>query len=50
MDGTLVWRPLTDLPAQSSSHGPHDDYATYLAGCAVLDSSRLAFDTLAAIA
>jgi hypothetical protein len=49
MYGTLVWRPLTDLPAQSSSHGQHDDYVTYLAGCAVFDTVRQAFDTLAAM-
>jgi hypothetical protein len=50
MFGILVWRPLTDLPEQSSKYGQHDDYATYLAGRAVLDTARLAFDTLATMA
>ena len=50
MYGTLVWRPITDLPEQSSKYGQHDDYATYLAGRAVLDTARLAFDTLATMA
>jgi hypothetical protein len=50
MYGTLVLRPLTDLPEQSSKYGQHDDYATYLAGRAVLETARLAFDKLAAMA
>jgi len=50
MFGMLVWRPVTDLPEQSSKYGQRDDYATYLAGRAVLDTARLAFDTLAAMA
>ena len=48
MFGTLVWRPLADLPEQSSPWG-RGDYDAQLAGRPVLDTARRAFDTLAAM-
>jgi hypothetical protein len=49
MYGTLVWRPLIDLPEKSNAHGHDDEYATQLAGRPVLDTVRRAFDALAAM-
>ena len=48
MFGTLVWRPLADLPEQRSNYG-RADYDAQLAGQPVLDTARRAFDTLAAM-
>jgi hypothetical protein len=48
MFGTLVWRPLADLPEQSSLYG-RGDYDAQLAGRPVLDTAQRAFDTLAAM-
>ena len=48
MFGTLVWRPLAELPEQSSPYG-RGDYDAQLAGRPVLDTARRAFDTLAAM-
>jgi len=49
MYGTLVWRPLRDLPERSKAYGHDDEYATQLAGRPVLDTVRRAFDALAAM-
>jgi hypothetical protein len=49
--GTLVWKPLADLPSQVDSTGNHRevDYAAELEGKVILDSLRGAFDAMAAL-
>ena len=51
MYGVLVWKPLASLPDQTdkSGHGRHLDYAGFLEKRRVLETSRRAFDALAAL-
>lgn len=43
--GAADWKPVT----QTDPHGRHDDYAKVLAGRSVLDTTRRAFDAVAAL-
>jgi hypothetical protein len=49
--GVLVWKPLASLPEQvdNHGHGRHLDYRDVLQGRAVLDTTRRAFDAMAAL-
>ena len=49
MYGSLVWKPLAQLPVQTDKHDRHIDYQSELQGRPVLDSIRRAFDALAAL-
>jgi hypothetical protein len=48
MYGVLVWKPLEALPEQTDKYKRHLDYRYYLQNRPVLDTTRRAFDALAA--
>jgi hypothetical protein len=49
MFGVLVWNPLANLPEQTDKYDRHLDYAKFLEGMPVLDTTRCAFDAMAAL-
>ena len=49
MVGVAVWAPLANLPEQTDKYGRHLDYARLLENMPVLDTTRRAFDAMAAL-
>jgi hypothetical protein len=51
MYGVAAWEPLANLPEQTDKwgHGRHLDYTKFLEGMPVLDTTRRAFDAMAAL-
>jgi hypothetical protein len=49
MYGVAVWEPLANLPEQTDKHDRHLDYSNLLEGRPVLDTTRHAFDAMAAL-
>jgi hypothetical protein len=49
MFGVAMWAPLANLPEQTDKDDRHRDYTKFLEGLPVLDTTRQAFDTMAAL-